>query len=276
LAAASALLPQDNRLVQSSEPSSPAGPSNPPPAQSGFPLALSGAFLSVGSSPTLADLDNNGTLEIIVAGRDREGDDPGCGGVVYAYRHDGSRFWETSVRAAINSTPSVADLNSDGYPDVVVSMGGFAEIPCWHGGVIALNGRNGQRLWTFDTQDWLHHDPDGWRDGVFSTPAIGDVNADGQPEIVFGGWDQCIYVLDRNGHPLWSNLPGILPHTYCGGHGFYNEDTIWSSPALAPGRRRRDSGTGMDGPGGFFLSGGRGPGQRWRIRDRSRYGHLAA
>jgi hypothetical protein len=205
-----------------------------PPAQSGFPAALRGAYLFWGSSPTLVDLDGNGTLEIVAAGRDRQADGrPGCGGLVYAYRHDGSLLWQTQVRAAINSAPTVADLTGDGHPDVVVAMGGLPESQCWHGGVIALNGRTGQQLWTFDTQDWLNHRQDGWRDGVFSTPAIADVNGDGQLEIAFGAWDQCIYLLNHKGQPLWGNKPGILPQTYCGGHGFYNEDTVWSSPALA-------------------------------------------
>jgi hypothetical protein len=181
----------------------------------------------------LVDLDSDGTLEIVVAGRDLAGGKPGCGGMVYAYRHDGSRFWQTRVRAAIDSTPSAADLTGDGHPDVVVGMGGSIDTQCWHGGLIALDGLTGRELWTFDTQDWLWHIPDGWRDGVYSTAAIGDVNADGQLEIAFGAWDHCIYLLDRHGQPLWGNLPGILPQTFCGGHGFYNEDDLWSSPALA-------------------------------------------
>ena len=206
-----------------------------PPDQPGFPVPLVGAPLLWGSSPTLADLDGNGTLEIILGGRDLDASgQPGCGGWVYVYRHDGSLVWQTHVRAPVNSTPTAADLNGDGTLDVVAGLGGTTDgSQCWHGGVIALDGRNGQELWTFDTQDWLDHVHDGWLDGVFSTPAIGDVNADGQPEIAFGAWDQCIYLLDRNGQPLWGNLPGIVPGIYCGGHGFYNEDTIWSSPALA-------------------------------------------
>ncbi|MFN2224967.1 MAG: FG-GAP-like repeat-containing protein [Anaerolineae bacterium] len=206
-----------------------------PPDQPGFPQALSGANLSWGSSPTLADLDGDGTLEVIFAGRDLSGSSPGSGGMVYAYRHNGALFWEKHVRAPVNSTPTAADLDGDGHPDVVVGMGGFPEgAQPWNGGVIALNGLTGQELWTFNTQDWLNHAPDGWLDGVFSTPAIGDINDDGQPEITFGAWDQCIYLLNRQGQPLWGNLPGLLPDQIrCGGHGFYNEDTIWSSPALA-------------------------------------------
>ncbi len=205
-----------------------------PPNQPGFPQAVNGAYLSYGSSPTLVDLNGDGTLEIVVGGRDLVGGSPGNGGMVYAYRHNGTLLWQRPVRAPVNSTPTTVDISGDGYPDVVVALGGLPELGPWHGGVIALNGLNGQELWTFDTQDWLNHSPDGWLDGVFSTPAIGDVNGDGQLEIAFGAWDQCIYLLSAGGQPLWGNLPGILPgQIRCGGHGFYNEDTIWSSPALA-------------------------------------------
>lgn len=204
-----------------------------PPSQPGFPQALSGSFLASGSSPTLVDLDGNGTLEIVLGGRGRNGTSPSCGGVVYAYRHDGSLFWQAQVRAPVNSTPTAADLNGDGRPDIIAGMGGVVEGQCWDGGLVALNGLTGAELWHFDTQDWLNHDPDGMLDGVFSTPAVGDVNGDGNPEIAFGSWDQCFYLLDKHGAPLWGNLPGILPQVYCGGHGYYNEDTFWSSPAMA-------------------------------------------
>jgi hypothetical protein len=219
-----------------------------PPVQPGFPVAVSGAYFIWGSSPTLGDLDGDGKLEVVVAGRDLVAGEPGCGGMVYAYRHDGSLLWEVRVRAPVNSSPTLADLNGDGHPDVVVAMGGLVESQCWHGGVTALDGLTGRELWTFDTQDWLDHRPDGWLDGVFSTPAIDDVNGDGALEIVFGAWDQCLYMLDQTGKPLWGNLPGLVPGTYCGGHGYYNEDTFWSSPALADltGDARLEIITGAD------------------------------
>jgi hypothetical protein len=220
-------------LAQRTDPASPEWYQNLPPDQPGFPVALSGAYLWLGSSPTLADLNGDGTLEVIVAGRDLARGGLACSGRVYVYRHDGSLMWQKAVRAAINSTPTAADLNGDGTLDVVVSMGGFTTGTCWNGGVIALNGANGNELWTFDTQDWLNHNPDGWLDGVFSTPAVGDINGDGQPEVTFGAWDQCIYLLNRNGQPLWGNLPAEMNQVRCGGHGYYNADTIWSSPALA-------------------------------------------
>lgn len=213
--------------------------SNTPPIQPGFPQMLTGDAI-VDSSPTLADLDGDGKLEIIIGGRSLNSNNTsGCEGWVYAYRSNGTLYWQTKVRAPVNSSPTVADLNGDGKPEVIVGLGGVVETQCWNGGVVALHGQDGSTwakgavVWAFDTQDWLNHAPDGWLDGGYSTPAVGDVDGDGQVEVVFGAWDQCIYLLDHNGVPKWGNLPGRLNGTYCGGHGFYNEDTTWSSPALA-------------------------------------------
>src|SRR5690606_23489148 len=110
-----------------------------PPFQPGFPQQLTGAAIYE-SSPTLADLDGTAsTLEIVVAGRDRSGSSPNCQGRVYAYRPNGTKYWETQVRAPISSTPAVADIDRDGVPEVVVGLGGYVDAPCWHGGVVALN-----------------------------------------------------------------------------------------------------------------------------------------
>ncbi|MDQ4078187.1 MAG: VCBS repeat-containing protein, partial [Chloroflexota bacterium] len=55
-----------------------------------------------------------------------------------------------------------------------------------------------------------------------------DVDNDGDREIAFGAWDQRIYLLDHNGNSLWNNQPNNYP-----GPGYFNADTIWSSPACA-------------------------------------------
>lgn len=205
---------------------------NTPPAQTGFPVSLTGAGIS-DSSPTLADLLGDGKLEIVVGGQDLNGSNPGCGGWVYAYKPNGALLWQTHVRAPVNASPTVADLYGDGRKEVVVGMGGVVSGQCWNGGVIALNGMTGAEIWHFDTQDWLGERRDGMLDGVYSSPLVADLDGSGKPVIVFGAWDQCIYELDSNGVPLWGNLPGAVPGVYCGGHGYYIADTSWSSPAAA-------------------------------------------
>jgi outer membrane protein assembly factor BamB len=70
-------------------------PYNPLPHQPGFEngLVLPGAAVDY-ASPTMADLNGDGLLEILIGGRD---------GKVYAVRHDGSLMWQFDGAAALNA-----------------------------------------------------------------------------------------------------------------------------------------------------------------------------
>lgn len=214
----------------------------------GFPVLLSGSYVYEAAT-TLSDINGDGSLEIILGGRTLNPDGTlGCSGRVYVYRANGTLMWETTVRADVSASAATEDLNGDGYKDIIVGMGAFhvdgenADNECGknnpsapgNGGVVALDGRTGAVLWTFNTQDWGEWGrPNGVLDGVYSSPAIGDVNGDGYPEIVFGSWDNCIYLLDRQGNPLWGEVPMDTPLDFCGRRGFWAHDTVYSSPALA-------------------------------------------
>ncbi|MFQ5611934.1 MAG: FG-GAP-like repeat-containing protein [Anaerolineae bacterium] len=180
------------------------------------------------SSPTLANVDADPELEILIGGLDGT-----CGGRLYAYNSNGSELWSVQTSGPINSTPAVADIDGDNQVEVVVGVGGWSGSEgCADGGVLAVNGASGAQEWFFTTADWLNHSPDGHPDGVFSSPTIGDVDGDGDLEIAFGAWDQCIYLLDGSGNAVWGTLPGVPAGSFCNDRGFYNEDTIWSSPVF--------------------------------------------
>jgi outer membrane protein assembly factor BamB len=84
--------------------------------------------------------------------------------------------------------------------------------------------RTGQPIpgWPFISQDIAPdiRRRDGFADGVVGSPAIGDINGDGQNEVVFGSFDHYIYALRSDA----SYAPGWPQFAY---------DSVWSSPALA-------------------------------------------
>lgn len=153
----------------------------------------------------------------------RVGGDPtilvgSLGGKLYALRYDGgslTKSWDSgsAIGTFIDSSPAVGDLNGDGCPEVVVGAGNEFR-PSGSGvHVFDCRGRN-HRHWPTGVGAISNHV------GVFSTPAIGDVNGDGSPDVTYGSFDQKIYAKNSAG----SDLPGWPRQNY---------DTVWSSPALA-------------------------------------------
>ena len=183
------------------------------------------------SSPVIADIDGDGHNEIVFGHQD---------GILRAYEGDGSLKWEAPAipginaeddctpqptPTAIDSSPAVADIDGDGTTEIIVGVGSTF-VPNQNGSVISFDGRTGQIEWAFEgsldnASLWAGATPisDHWCEGTYATPAIGDVDGDGNDDIVFGSWDFRIWALDGSGQPL----PGFPVN---------NDDTVWSSPAL--------------------------------------------
>ncbi len=173
------------------------------------------------SSPTVADVDGDGSADIVV------GD---LAGWVRVFRADGSTLWERPVRipgwnmnVAVESSPTVIDLDGDGRNEVVV--GAVSRwVPNQPGGVVVFDHAGNVR-WTrtfFDIFNMWNEAvgarPDGFPEGVIASVAAGDVTGDGRPELVVPAMDNRIWVLRGDGSVLDSA---------------WVDDSIWSSPALA-------------------------------------------
>jgi hypothetical protein len=174
------------------------------------------------SSPTLVDLDGDDRPEILVGTTGYNGASDAYDRPTYLVaRHgDGSVWFEVSVGGPINSAPAVGDIDNDGDPEIVVSVGGDVNDTDHHGGIVVFN-RFGHREWFFSTYDF---DGNGYAEGVFSSPTLCDVDGDDDMEIAFGAWEQRIYLVDHLGNSLWNNIPEGYT-----GRGFLTGDSTWST-----------------------------------------------
>ena len=174
------------------------------------------------SSPTLVDVNGDGANDLVV------GD---LGGWVHVRSPGGELAgWPAEIRigtrgvTAVESTPTVVDLEGDGRNEVIVGAGS-RWVPNQDGGLVILRDDGSVRC-TYRTLDlfdvWdesVGATPDGWSEGVMSTPAVGDIDGNGTDDIVFGGWDNHVHAVDR----ACRSIPGFP---------FHVDDSVWSSPAL--------------------------------------------
>lgn len=193
---------------------------------SNFPT---GSGQIIESSPTLADIDGDGTLEILVGTTAELCNNGGCSSTgamkLVVMNPDGSIKWSVQPGAPICSSPSVGDIDNNGDMEIVVTIGGDVNNMNHQGGIVAYD-HLGNEIWRFNTVD--HSPQDGYGDGVFGSATLCDVDGDGKLEIAVGAWDQRIYLLDYAGNSLWNNLNWSSPPA-----GYYNADSIWSTPACA-------------------------------------------
>lgn len=175
------------------------------------------------SAPAVGDLNSIPTdgNEVVVQSQ---------GGIVYAYKADGSLLWSYSTPyancklASVSksnrgySAPAIADLDGDNNLEVVLGYGGLGGQQCG-GGLVALNGQTGARIWSMDLKAFAKKNKfSELSHGVFNTPAIADVDGDGKKEIAFGSFDRNVYLLNFNGKV----------------RAYFNAaDSVWSSPTFA-------------------------------------------
>ena len=92
-----------------------------------------------------------------------------------------------------NSSPKCIDLNRDGVKDVVLGVG-RNEFEYSKVGVLAVNGANGDTLWTVPAMDQ-----------VYGSPLFQDVNADDVPDVFITGRALNFMCINgSNGEVIWT------------------------------------------------------------------------
>ncbi len=168
-------------------------------------IQLTGLFRH-GTAPALADLDDDGALEIIVQ----------TNTALHIVRGNGEFFpgwpikWSEDYDYS-NFSPVVGDVDGDGSPDIVAIGNVSSYMP--------------GKLYVYNRKGILHsHFPKTLPIGVGMVPAIADIDTDGHNEIIvtgspddYYGYADRLWVYDlggpTHGPVLWGQFMGNERHT---------------------------------------------------------------
>lgn len=137
-------------------------------------------------APALADLDANGSLEVLVGGGYYPTELTTRGHHLVALNADGSQRWSFQTHGVLLGAPAVADLTGDGRPEIFIADATCLNGTCAGGYVYRLQW-DGSRVWE---SQGITSSAGAGSGAYFSGPVLGDVTGDGSAEIVAadGNW----------------------------------------------------------------------------------------
>lgn len=158
----------------------------------GFPVVNNKRYFS---NPTLADLDRNGSLEIILAGE----------GEIFAYNHNGTLadnfpiMINREMSGHAYPDPIIADLENDGDAEIIVSAGN--QIFAFH--------HTGEKVTGF---------PLSVGGEIRSTPFLSDLDNDSKTNLSVISEDGFVYTWNlgveyNDGNIFWGNYLHDIQHT---------------------------------------------------------------
>jgi len=175
----------------------------------GYPKRFPGQV--IWSSPAVADLDGDGNLDIVV-GSGVYFPDPAGRQVIAVTARTGRALpgWPVPTDGRVMSSPAIGDLTGDGRPEVVVAS---------EGGYLSALDADGRLRWVACDRNVGNPCSPGGA-GTHSSPAIADVDGDGQAEVVsaleltlrvYSGDDGTVEAVLPVGDPASSVVPATAP-----------------------------------------------------------------
>jgi hypothetical protein len=161
----------------------------------------SSAGFQIRSSPLVADIDKDGTIEIVVGVESTEE------GKIIILKSDGTLEREIVSLNPIRSSPKMGDINGDGIYEVVIGTDQVSTT----GGVLILNCPTD----CASSHNLTSYTATGWGK-VKTTPLLYDLDSDGFLDIVFADDNGNLYAMSGTSinysqpYLLWSaNLAGV-------------------------------------------------------------------
>jgi hypothetical protein len=117
----------------------------------------------------------------------------------------------------VMASPMVADLDGDCIPEIVFNSYQPAD---WqtNGILRAVRGDTGQPVWTLGDA--------AWRSDGTAIPAIGDIDNDGDLEIINVGGDGRLMLIDHQGVPVWKTSAPVAANQVSGAPALANFDGL--------------------------------------------------
>ena len=147
----------------------------------GWPVSVGDSLVS---SPAVGNITGDFHAEVVIGATD---------GTLYAFDRTGTQLWSRNLVAPVYQTPALADLDDDGLLEVIIAVHGAKT----GGTVHVLDGTTGM--------PWSGSWPVTVTAPRLSSPAVGDVDDDGEYEIAVCGYGLIspvrshIYLLRENG-----------------------------------------------------------------------------
>jgi FG-GAP-like repeat len=162
------------------------------------PIGSSPTGNDVVSSPAIGDLSGNGTMDVVFGSFNQ-----------YVYALNGKTGtvlpgWPVFVYDSVWSSPALADLDGSGALEVIIGSES-------HSQPSPINSSNGGALWVFRANGTNFPGFPKYLTpiGIDSSPAVGDIDGDGCPEIVVGtttssgtSGGNTLYAFHNDGTPV--------------------------------------------------------------------------